>query len=1036
VARLFLLLTIATALGSSGAHRRPQGTDALVAIDALIGDGQYAAAEKAARAALARIESESGPESAAAAHAINRLADALLRQGRIDAETERLVARAVAIETRLEPSSPGLAAALRNEASLLESRGEYEPAKDRYARALEILRETAGPEHRETLLMQKDLAMAWNNLGDFEKARPLLEDALAIRLAQDAGHVDVAVLQHNLGAVDWALGDYTAARAAFVAASDGLAGSLGGSHPHVAAALEGLAVVQSNLGDYTNARTTYDRVLAIREKALPSGHPLIGQTRVNLGDALMSLGDYGAARRELEGGLSILERSLGATNPQLLAGLTNLAVLHDRTGDHAAARRLMRRGIAIREAANGPDDPELVIPLTQLANLLADAGRMDAARPIYARARQLGARTRGAGHPYVAAADFEEGLRLAAGGKVAEAAPLLDRARLARLKSFGPDHPDVAAALDADARLAAFNGASRAAIERALGAEALARRHFQEAAAVLPERQALLYAEGRARSQDLAVFVASKTPALDVDTLDRLWDAVVRSRALVLEEMSWRRGVLTSSVAAATRQAVDEATEARARLAHLFLRGPSAERPAGYAGELSGARERNERAEERLAAASAAYRRDRSVRGAGLDGVRQALPPGAALVSFLRYETGIFNPPAARARQAAYAAFVLPGRSADPVLVPLGSASGIDALVARWREQIHAESIAPPMRAAPRERAYRESAARLRARVWDPIAVHLQHASRVMIVPDGALHLVDFAALPVGEDRYLVETGPTLHYTTAERDLLSQGAPVGTGLLAVGAPAFDAEPASPPALGARSLRSECAASLRPRFAPLPESGREADAVARLWREAARPAEVLRGAGASEGSLKAKAPGHRVLHLATHAFAMSDACVPAYGASARRGTLQSNPLLGAGLVLAGASRRSRMPATMDDGILTAEEISGMDLSGVEWAVLSACDSGGGVLRAGEGIFGLRRAFQIAGVRTVIVSLWPVEDRLARTWMEALYSSRLTQRRSTADAVRDASRGLLSGRRRSGTSTHPFYWSGFVAAGDWR
>jgi CHAT domain-containing protein len=90
----------------------------------------------------------------------------------------------------------------------------------------------------------------------------------------------------------------------------------------------------------------------------------------------------------------------------------------------------------------------------------------------------------------------------------------------------------------------------------------------------------------------------------------------------------------------------------------------------------------------------------------------------------------------------------------------------------------------------------------------------------------------------------------------------------------------------------------------------------------------------------------------------------------------------------------------------------------------------------VLRAGEGIFGLRRAFQIAGVRTVIVSLWPVEDRLAREWMQAMYASRLEQRTSTAGAVRDASRSLLSARRRRGGSTHPFYWSGFVAAGDWR
>jgi CHAT domain-containing protein/tetratricopeptide (TPR) repeat protein len=1037
VTRLLLVFLFLVAPDSAPSPQ-PQ-TDQLAAVDRLITDGKYAEAEKSARLALLRAEADAGPKSAPAAHAINRLAEALLRQGRTDDETARLIASAVDIEMRLEPSTRELATALRNDAWLFESRGDFEKAKTGYARALEILRVSAGPDHRDTLLMQKDLAMAGNNLGDYPKARELLEEALAIRLKQDPAHVDVAVLRHNLGAVYWQLGDYNAARDAFVAASEGLARSLGSEHPHVASALEGLAVVQTKLGDYTSARTTYLRVLAIREKALPAGHPLIGQTSVNLGDVLMSLGDYAAARRALERGLSIWEKSLGPNHPQLLVVLTNLAVLHDRTGDHAGARQLLQRGIAIREKASGADDPELLIPLTQLANLLADDGRLDAARAMYEKARRLGERTRGPDHPDVATAEVEEGVRLAASGRLAEAAPLIEHARVARLKALGPDHPDVAAALDADARLSASNGSIHTAIARALEAEAIARKHFQATAAVLPERQALLYAEGRARSQDFAVYAATKDPALDVRTIERLWDAVVRSRALVLEEMSWRRQMVAASASPSTVKLHDEAAEARARLAQLFLRGPSAEHPAEYGKELIAAREGKERAEERLAAESATYQHDRSLHGAGLDAVRTALPDQTALVSFVRYETGVFNPPASRMRESAYAAFVLRDRSADPVLVPLGRARTIDAAVARWREQVHAETTAPPMGASRRERAYRQVAAALRTRIWDPVAAHLQHSSRVIIVPDGALHLVDFAALPTGQDRYLVESGMTLHYATAERDLIPDDAAIGTGLLAIGAPAFDRAPTSGPIGTGARLRSQCPSSPGLTFTRLPETGREASVVARLWPDTAGPAVVLRGVDASEESFKSRAPGRRVLHLATHAFVLGEGCGTPRAAAARSGTAQTlaaNPLLGAGLVLAGASRREGRPAGMDDGILTGEEISALDLGGVEWAVLSACDSGTGVVRAGEGIFGLRRAFQIAGVRTVIVSLWPVEDRLARIWMETLYAARWSRHRSTADAVRDASLALLSARRQSRASTHPLYWSGFVAAGDWK
>jgi len=98
------------------------------------------------------------------------------------------------------------------------------------------------------------------------------------------------------------------------------------------------------------------------------------------------------------------------------------------------------------------------------------------------------------------------------------------------------------------------------------------------------------------------------------------------------------------------------------------------------------------------------------------------------------------------------------------------------------------------------------------------------------------------------------------------------------------------------------------------------------------------------------------------------------------------------------------------------------------------VLSACDTGLGQLRAGEGVFGLRRAFQVAGARTVVMR--QVEDRSARVWMRTLYEGRLVQGLDTADAVREASLSVLRDRRARQQSTHPFYWAGFVAAGDWR
>jgi CHAT domain-containing protein len=146
--------------------------------------------------------------------------------------------------------------------------------------------------------------------------------------------------------------------------------------------------------------------------------------------------------------------------------------------------------------------------------------------------------------------------------------------------------------------------------------------------------------------------------------------------------------------------------------------------------------------------------------------------------------------------------------------------------------------------------------------------------------------------------------------------------------------------------------------------------------------------------------------------------------------------RENPLLLSGLALAGANRRASARPDDDDGILTAEEVASLNLSGVEWAVLSACGTGLGAIKAGEGVFGLRRAFQVAGARTVIMSLWSVDDQATREWMVALYEGRFRKHLSTAAAVHGATIAMLRDRRAKGLSTAPFYWAAFVAAGDWR
>jgi CHAT domain-containing protein len=134
-----------------------------------------------------------------------------------------------------------------------------------------------------------------------------------------------------------------------------------------------------------------------------------------------------------------------------------------------------------------------------------------------------------------------------------------------------------------------------------------------------------------------------------------------------------------------------------------------------------------------------------------------------------------------------------------------------------------------------------------------------------------------------------------------------------------------------------------------------------------------------------------------------------------------------------LVFAGANRLRDAPAAADEGLLTAEEVALMDLKGTELVVLSACESGlGEVAQAGEGVIGLRRAFQYAGAESVMVSLFEVPDDETRELMRAFYQ-RVKAGASPADALHDARQDYIARRRQRHKAAHPFFWASFVLVG---
>jgi CHAT domain-containing protein len=172
---------------------------------------------------------------------------------------------------------------------------------------------------------------------------------------------------------------------------------------------------------------------------------------------------------------------------------------------------------------------------------------------------------------------------------------------------------------------------------------------------------------------------------------------------------------------------------------------------------------------------------------------------------------------------------------------------------------------------------------------------------------------------------------------------------------------------------------------------------------------------------------------RILHLATHGFFLPDQQPPEMETSGRGSRFSQrleNPLLRSGLALAGANtwlRGGTPPPEAEDGLLTAEDVSGLDLLATQLVVLSACETGLGQVQIGEGVFGLRRAFMLAGAKTLVMSLWKVSDHETQQLMGYFYQG-ILKGRHRADALREAQLALKA------AYPHPRYWGAFICQGD--
>ncbi len=900
-------------------------------------------------------------------------------------KAEAAYQKTLAIRTKvLGETNPLVALTIGDMGVVYRLRGEPERALPLYQKSLAIREQSFGREHPEVARMMQSIGNLSFDAGDYVEARKYYEQALAIReKTLEPTNSSIASVLNGLALIAGELGDNVKAEQMYLRVLDISEKTLPPEHPSIAIYLDNLAGVYREMGDLEKAEPMFKRALAIREKSLGAEDIMVSASLNNVGNFYQDKKDYAEAEKAYSRSLEIREKKFqGKPHPWIVQSLYNLGDLHRVQFDLVKAEDYMLRALAVAEKIPGANNPSLTYALTGLASVYTEKGEYDKAEPLFRRVLKIYDETLGAEHPTKA--------------KILTA--------LATLYLAKKDFPAAVNAQKEANRIVE----NKLALNLALGSE----QKKLDYLATLSEKLN--------RTLTISFYAGNEKNANEMALTN-----ILQRKGRVLDAMADTLSVLRRRFDEKDRGLLDNLSETNAKLALLVLSETPRENPSEQGKQVGSLEEKRDQLENEISRRAAGfYEKSKPVT---LEAVRQLIPEDAALVEF-----AVFQPYLKDAKnntsdlgEARYVAYIV-GRAGDVQMKDLGKAAEIDSAIENFRQALH-----DPARtdAAKLGRATDE-------KIWKPLGEMLGDKKQILVSPDGELNLIPFEALVDEQNKYLVENY-SFTYLSSGRDLLrmqtartSKDKPLLIANPLFGAPLPEATAQVKTTARNKKQRSITAARdlSETYFAPLGGTVQEARSIQTLFPDAT----LLSQSQATETALK-KVNAPRILHIATHGFFLEDenSLVGDDKTTAvRRAETDAkieNPLLRSGLALAGANKRSDKG---DDGILTALEASGLNLWGTKLVVLSACDTGLGEVKNGEGVYGLRRSFTLAGAETLVMSLWSVSDYVTRELMTDYYKN-LKQGTGRGAALREAQLTMLKRRDRQ----HPFFWAAFIQSGEW-
>ncbi len=984
--------------------------------------GQYDQAEPLYIEALALSRKVLGAKHPSTLTSINNLAILYKSQGRYEQAKSLYIATLDLRKEVLGNKHPSTLASINNLASLYESQGRYDLAEPLYIETLDISKEVLGTKHPDTLTSMNNLAGLYQSQGRYDQAEPLYIETLdIIKEVLGTKHPNTLASMNNLALLYRFQGLYDQAETLFIESLDILKEVQGAKHPNTLTSMDNLAGLYQSQGRYDQAEPRLIETLDLRKEVLGTKHPDTLDSTHNLAILYESQGRYDLAGPLYIETLDISKQVLGAKHPSTLLSMHSLASLYESQGLYDLAGPLYIETLDLRKEVLGTNHPSTLSTMNGLAGLYKDQGQYDQAEPLYIETLNLRKKVLGTKHPSTLASMNNLAGIYQLQERYGQAEPLYIETLDIIKEVLGTKHPSTLTTMNNLANLYRIQG-------RYDQAEVLSDEALSATQAFLTQ---VLWAAGE-KTRGSYILQQKNTTDFYLSLFGhRATDANARRslalslnrKALLLQISSQIRAVSRSSDNPALKELATSLKSNRKRLSALVLAGKSARV------ELQALEERINQQQAELGRHVQQLRR--SSLSVTPQQVIQALDDQSVFVDFL-----VYRPMKDYNFQPEHLLALVVSRDQDhPIrILNLGEMAPIRLAIEQYRK-----ILGTPNRLTNHDKVIGQQ---LYQSLWSPLVPYLKEKRRVYLAPDGILNLLPFTSLIDEAGRYIVSQNDVIMLSSG-RDLVlpSLKAEV-TAPVILAAPLFDAAQTEQYAAGLnRREATTTARSLNALyFSPLVGTLKEGDDLAAQLELSQHKANYYKLAEATETIVKAiQSP--RILHMATHGFFLEDVILEApdqgllqqggIGAIEETPTLPSatsNPLLRAGLALVDANLAINAYAENVSGILTAEEVLDLQLAGTELVVLSACETGVGEIRIGEGVYGLRRAFQEAGAQSVLSTLWSISDEGTQHFMQQFYR-RYLDGASPQQALRDTQMEFIN----SDKWKHPFFWAPFVMVG---